>query len=233
MLLAGLVWGQGCTVDKVLDFPNLNLCGFTQGDFCESVDGLSTRVGALEQPQGLCGDTEQALCDTVASLEQAVAAPLSLCGVPEAEFCAALEMSQSTDEAPGVVNPAEIICLASPVGEIKFLRLGGACPCGFVDKTSDYENRYVSIGGATDFIGSVASGAPGALGSRTTTVSGTVSGISSEAQMWATGRAPVTPLLSGTGPFTASGPLSTADVAPSLALMVCEREGACDCDVNA
>jgi hypothetical protein len=219
------IYAQSCTVDKELNFPNLNLCGASQGEFCQSYE---QRLGALEAPSSLCDGTEQAMCERLETVETTLAAPQMLCGVPVDEFCATTAMSQSDQTAPDVVNPAEIMCLASPVGEIRFFKLGATCPCGFADKTSDYENRFVSIGGATDFIGSTASGA---LGSRTTTVTSTLSGVTAQQQMWTTGRDTTVPLLTGQGPFTATGPVATADVAPSLALMVCERTGSCDCDV--
>ncbi|MBB18199.1 MAG: hypothetical protein CMP20_01830 [Rickettsiales bacterium] len=264
-LVVPAVYAQSCTVDKELNFPNLNLCGAPQSDFCDSYDQrlgavetvvacdgtdqtLCERLDTLEQPVGLCGGTEQAMCGRLEAVEGAVscnANPDSVCqrldaieefvtapcGVPVAEFCATTTMAQSDQTAPDVVNPAEIMCLASPVGEIRFLKLGASCPCGFIDKTSDYENRFVSIGGTTDFIGSAASGTTGALGSRTTTVTSTLSGVTSQQQMWAQGRETSDPLLIGQGPFMATGPVATADVAPSLALMVCERAGSCDCDV--
>lgn len=184
------------------------------------------RLNALEQvnsdPLEICGSDPENLCDRLDQLEM----PRSLCGQTEDEFCAAYNMAQNDQQAPDVVNPQEIICLAAPIGEIKFLRLGSSCPCGFDDITSTYEHRFVSIGGMTDVIGTA--GVP--LGQRTTTVETDVSGLTTTQKM-------VTPSQSTAifcdenSQLNGQGDINTADVAPSLALTICERKGMCECDV--
>jgi len=244
--MARTIQAQGCTVDKELNFPNLNLCGASQSEFCQTHDQVMQR---LAEPDTLCGDSEQALCDRLQSVETAVTcqseetlcdrldaveasitAPRLLCGVPEEEYCAVSAMAQSDQEASSVVNPDEIVCLASPEGEVRFFRTNVDCPCGFTDVTDTYRNRFVSIGEAGTEIGTNGE----SLATRSTTVTSTVSGITSEMLEVLSGRGGANLMyLKGTEPFTASGPVSTADIAPSLSLKVCERQGMCNCDVNA
>jgi len=220
-LVVPTIYAQSCTVDKELNFPNLNLCGTMQSDFCErltTVEDAATRI---------CNNTKEALCERILELETAVSAPRMVCGVPEQEFCAANAMSQSDQEAPSVVNPAEIMCLASPLGEIRFFKTDVDCPCGFTDVTNDYRDRFVSIGDAGTTIGTSGE----SLATRSRIINSNIPSPTFDGMVRTDfGGTPVDYIRAPASSLTITGSLATADIAPSLSLKVCERQGPCACD---
>jgi hypothetical protein len=170
-ILVGLCHGQGCMIDKPLDFPNLSICGKPQGEFCQELSNTATQ-----------------------------------------------------DPVPA----AQTACMASPEGMILFMRLSGSCPCGFDDVTSTFEHRYVSIGGSVDTIGTVNMNQN--LGVRTTDAAGAVSGAMPMNLPFQPGTSDKDLLApSGGSGLTATVSVTSSQVAPSLALRVCERTGPCEC----
>lgn len=147
---------------------------------------------------------------------------LSICGKPQNEFCQELD----TQSVPDTVSASQTACLASPEGMITFVRLTGTCPCGFDDITSMFEHRYISIGGSADTIGTVSQNQD--LGSRSTDVPGSLSGIMTMNLPFQPGTSDKD-VLAPSGSLSALVSVSSSEIAPSLALRVCERTGSCDC----
>lgn len=143
---------------------------------------------------------------------------LSICGKPQTEFCSELT---ATGPDPAPVPTA---CALSPEGMIMFMRLSKTCPCGFDDVTDDFEHRYVSIGGSVDEIGTA--GEP--LGARSRVSSGLVSGLMPMQLNFEAGSSEKSLLAQSETP-SVSVSVSSASIAPSLALRVCERSGECVC----
>jgi len=139
-------------------------------------------------------------------------------------------LTQAPPEVAQSATPAARACEAAPLYSLVMVRLSRDCPCGFVDITYAYEHRYLSIGGTEETIGT----AGVALGTRSNTLAGVVSGAKYETQFRAqTGSigvdfmAPVSVTQPSETVPTETG-VDSATVAPALAVRLCEREGSCD-----